>query len=212
MDCEVFKNILWRFNKEKHRYDNEQKYLLKESFHQELAQIIVLCEALSNIPSIPGSSVGEESACNAGDPGLIPGSGRSPEKEMATHSSIPWENPTDRGAWQATVHRVARVRQDLVTKPPSPSNFPPVQFLLLSVTKRAQSLLPSSVHFSSVTQLCPTLCDLMNSRTPGLPIHHHSRSLLKLMPIKSVMPSSHLILCRPLLLLPPISPSISVFK
>ena len=39
---------------------------------------------------------------------------------------------------------------------------------------------------------------------------HHSRSSLKLMPIKSVMPSSLLILCRPLLLLPPIPPSIRV--
>ena len=40
----------------------------------------------------------------------------------------------------------------------------------------------------------------------------NSRSLLKLMPIGSVMPSSHLILCRPLLLLPPIPPSIRVFS
>ena len=40
----------------------------------------------------------------------------------------------------------------------------------------------------------------------------NSRSLLKLMPIKSVMPSSHLILCCPLLLLPPILPSIRVFS
>ena len=40
----------------------------------------------------------------------------------------------------------------------------------------------------------------------------HSQSLLKLMSIKSVMPSSHLILCRPLLLLPPIPPSIRVFS
>ena len=40
----------------------------------------------------------------------------------------------------------------------------------------------------------------------------NSRSLLKLMPIKSVMPFSHLILCRPLLLLPPITPSIRVFS
>ena len=39
-----------------------------------------------------------------------------------------------------------------------------------------------------------------------------SRSLLKLMSIESVMPSSHLILCRPLLLLPPIPPSIRVFS
>ena len=40
----------------------------------------------------------------------------------------------------------------------------------------------------------------------------YSRSLLKLMPIESVMPSSHLILCRPLLFLPPIPPSIRVFS
>ena len=40
----------------------------------------------------------------------------------------------------------------------------------------------------------------------------NSRSLLKLMSIESVMPSSHLILCRPLLLLPPIPPSISIFS
>ena len=37
---------------------------------------------------LPGGSVGKESACNAGDIGLIPGSGRSPKEEMATHSSI----------------------------------------------------------------------------------------------------------------------------
>ena len=70
----------------------------------------------------------------------------------------------------------------------------------------------SSVGFSSVTQLCPTLCDPMNRSTPGLPVHHQSRSSLKLAPIESVMPSSHLILCRPLLLLPPIPPSIRVFS
>ena len=40
----------------------------------------------------------------------------------------------------------------------------------------------------------------------------NSQSLLKLMPIESVMPSSHLILCRPLLLLPPVAPSIRVFS
>ena len=66
--------------------------------------------------------------------------------------------------------------------------------------------------FSSVTQSCPTLCDPMNRSTPGLPDHHHSRSSLRLMSIESVMPSSHLILCRPLLLLPPVPPSIRVFS
>ena len=67
-------------------------------------------------------------------------------------------------------------------------------------------------HLSSVAQSCPTLCDPMNLSTPGLPVHHNSWSLLKLMSIESVMPSSHLILCHPLLLLPPIPPSIRVFS
>ena len=71
---------------------------------------------------------------------------------------------------------------------------------------------PKFHQFSSVAQLCPTLCDPMNRSTPGPPVHHQSQSLPKLMSIKSVMPSSHLILCRPLLLLPPIPPSIRVFS
>ena len=69
-----------------------------------------------------------------------------------------------------------------------------------------------SVEFSSVTQSCPTLCDLMNRSIPGLPVHHHSQSSPKLMSIKSVMPSSHLRLHHPLLLLPPIPPSIRDFS
>ena len=66
-----------------------------------------------------------------------------------------------------------------------------------------------SVQFSRVAQLCPTLCDPMNRNTLGLT---NSRSSLRLTSIESVMPSSHLILCRPLLLLPPIPPSIRVFS
>ena len=68
------------------------------------------------------------------------------------------------------------------------------------------------IQFSSVTQSCPTLCDPMNHSMPGLPAITNSRSLLRLTSIESVMPSSHLILCRPLLLLPPIPPSIRVFS
>ena len=68
------------------------------------------------------------------------------------------------------------------------------------------------IQFSSVAQSCPTLCDPMNCSTPGLPVHHNSRSSLKLTSIESVMPSSHLILCHPLLLLPSIPPSIRVFS
>ena len=52
----------------------------------------------------------------------------------------------------------------------------------------------------------------MNRSTPGLPVHHNSRSSLRLTSIESVMPSSHLILCHPLLLLPPIPPNIRIFS
>ena len=52
----------------------------------------------------------------------------------------------------------------------------------------------------------------MNRSTPGLPYITNSQSSLKLMSIESVMPSSHLILCHSLLLLPPILPSIRVFS
>ena len=62
----------------------------------------------------PHSSVTKESACNAGDPGSIPGLGRSPGEGNGKDSCL--ENPIDRGAWQATVHGVARVRHDLATK------------------------------------------------------------------------------------------------
>ena len=52
----------------------------------------------------------------------------------------------------------------------------------------------------------------MDCSTPGLPVHHQLLKLPKLMSIESVMPSNHLILCRPLLLLPSIFPSVRVFS
>ena len=52
----------------------------------------------------------------------------------------------------------------------------------------------------------------MNRSMPGLPVHRQILELPKLMSIESVTPSSHLILCRPLLLLPQILPSIRVFS
>ena len=57
----------------------------------------------------PGGSNGEESACNAGDPGLIPGAGRFPGEGYGNpfqYSCL--ENSVDRGAWWATVHGVTK--------------------------------------------------------------------------------------------------------
>ena len=69
----------------------------------------------------PHSSVGKESACNAGDPGSIPELGRFPGEGNGNplqYSCL--ENPMERGAWWATVHGVARVGHDLATKPSPP--------------------------------------------------------------------------------------------
>ena len=63
---------------------------------------------------LPGSSGGEESACNAGD--LVQSLGwEDPlEEGMAAHSSmLTWRTPTDRGAWWAVVHGVTQSRTQL---------------------------------------------------------------------------------------------------
>ena len=79
---------------------------------------------------ISSSSVGKESAYSAGDLGSNPGSRRSSGEENGNplqYSCL--ENPMDKGAWQITVYRVARVRQDVVTKKNKShtpySRFPP---------------------------------------------------------------------------------------
>ena len=68
-----------------------------------------------------------------------------------------------------------------------------------------------SVQFSSVPQSCPTPYSSMDCSMPGLPVLTNSQGLLKHTSIELVMPSNHLILCRPLLLPPSIFPSIRVF-
>ena len=72
--------------------------------------------------------------------------------------------------------------------------------------------LKSAYQFSSVTQSCLTLCDPMNRSTPGLHVLHQLPDFTQTHVIESVMPSSHLILYHPLLLLPPIPPRIRVFS
>ena len=63
----------------------------------------------------------------------------------------------------------------------------------------------------SVAQSCLTLCDPLDCSIPGFLSFTLSQSLLTFMSIESVMPSNHLILCCPLLLLPSVFPSIRVF-
>ena len=80
---------------------------------------------------------------------------------------------------------------------------------LLSILGSLAGLIFSSVHLFSHVWLFAT--PWTAARHASLSITH-SRSLLKLMSIESVMPSNHLILCRPLLLPPSIFPSIRVFS
>ena len=71
-------------------------------------------------PGFPHRAHGKESVCNAGEPASIPGWGRSPGEGNGNplqYSCL--EIPLGRGAWWVTVHGVARVGHDLMTKPPN---------------------------------------------------------------------------------------------
>ena len=75
--------------------------------------ILPLCNLLI-IYDFPGGSDGKASVYNAGEPGLIPGSGRSPAEGNGNPLQYYClENPMDRGAWRATVHGVAKSQKGL---------------------------------------------------------------------------------------------------
>ena len=97
--------------------------------------------SLYTLVCFPGGSDGKESACNAGDLALIPGSKRSPGEEMAAHSSIlTWEIPW---AEQSTVH--GTIESDMTATNTFTRSF------------RSVILFCRKCQFSSVTQSCPTL-------------------------------------------------------
>ena len=112
----------------------------------------------------PGGSDSKVSACNAGNPGSIPGLGRSSgEGNGNPLQYFCLENLMD-GAWQATVHGVAKSRTQL-------SNFtslPPATYIFITVSPQTQDLFYlHCLQFSSVAQLCPTLLDPMDCSLPG---------------------------------------------
>ena len=81
---------------------------------EDLSQHLNLLLGALKLRELLYSSVGKDSACNAGDLGSIPGSGRAPGEGHGNplqYSCL--ENPMDRGAWQATVHGVAKSRTQL---------------------------------------------------------------------------------------------------
>ena len=82
------------------------------------------------LASFPGGSAGKESACNVGDLGSIPGSGRSPGEGNGSPFQYPClEDSMDRGAWRATVHGVEKSRtrpeQLTLSLPYDPASPPP---------------------------------------------------------------------------------------
>ena len=99
---------------------------------------------------------------------------------------------------------------------PTPGDLPdpgiePASVVSPALAGRFCTAAPPGVQFSSVTQLCLTLCNPMDCSRPGFPVHHGACS--NSCPLsQSVMPSNHLILCHFLLLLPSTFPSITVFS
>ena len=117
----------------------------------------------------------------------------------------------DREAWNAAVHGVAKSRTRLSDwtelkgfSSAFPNHFRPSALHNTLYNRNALLLLSHSV--------CLTPCDPMDCSMPGFPVHHQLWSLLKLMSINSMIPSNHLILCHPLLLLPSVFPSTRVFS
>ena len=85
----------------------------------------------------------------------------------------------------------------------------PSSYLILCCPLLLLPPIPPSIRVFSNES---TLCDPMNCSMPGLPIHHQLPEFTQTQSIESVMPSNHLILCCPSLLLPSIFPGNSVFS
>ena len=115
-----------------------------------LVQLRISFPPISTIEILgfPHSSGDKESAFNAGDPGLIPGLGRSPGEGNGNplQYSCLKKNPMDRVAWQATVHRVTRVGHDLENKERKRERE----------CLKINQMLPPSLRFPIVTKMAET--------------------------------------------------------
>ena len=111
------------------------------------------------------------------------------------------ENPMDRGAWRAMVHRVAKSQIWLKQLSMHAHSYQAQQQIFWFVIVIVESLSCVQLFVTPWTAACQASLSFTISR-----------SLLRFMSIESMMPSNHLILCCPLFLLPPVFPSIRVFS
>ena len=164
--------------------------------------------------SFLGGSLVNNLSANAGDEGSIPGSRRFPGERNGNplqYSCL--GNSMDRGAWLATkldvIDHACTDCPGWVSLLKSPSS----QILTLVTSFAKESNIPSFQGLLLlISHSCVWLCDAMDCSMPGLSVLHHLWSLLKFMFIASVMPSSHLTLWCPLLLLPSVFPSMRDFS
>ena len=135
-------------------------------------------------PGLPRWLSGKESASNTGDESSIPGLGRSPgEGNGNPLQYFCLGNPMDTGAWQATVHRVTKSQTPMTHWLNNMSHRVSINWGVVVVAFQQRA--------TSWTEACQA--------SPSFTIYW---SLFKPMSIELVMPSNHLILWRPLLLLP----------
>ena len=164
-------------------------------YYCSMGHMVCIAFSYSSPMGRPGDSVVKSLPANAGAAGCmasIPGSGRSQEEEKATYSSIlagmvPWTEEAG-GLQSMELHRV---RHDW-------SNWACTHSALISSVQLLSHVRLFETPWTAARQAS---LFITNSQSPPKPTS-----------IESVLPSSHLILCCPLLLLPPIPPSIRVFS
>ena len=121
------------------------------------------CQAHNKLSCVwnghPQWLIDKESACNAGDTGLVPGPLRSPgEGNGNPVQYFCLENPMDRGAWQATLHGAARVGHDLATKQP------PLCMTLIFINLEQISIRTQKIHFVNHASFIGALWDDCNGK------------------------------------------------
>ena len=123
-----------------------------------------------NIWASPGGSDGKDSACNAGNPGSIPGLGRSLKKEMATHSSIlAWKIP-----WQRSLAGYSPWdHKELDTPERLTHTHMPCTFSSISDIFLKPCIYEFCCCLCSIAKSSLTLCDSMDCSTPGFPVFHY---------------------------------------